>query len=61
MRSSSSSCPGQGARFLKQFVERGTDNAGIKLIGPGDVIDDDLPPAMGDAAPCVILRDRNPI
>jgi branched-chain amino acid transport system substrate-binding protein len=25
------------------------DKAGIKLIGPGDVTDDDLLPAMGDA------------
>ena len=27
---------------MKQFVERGLDKAGIKLIGPGDVTDDDL-------------------
>src|SRR5262245_22646808 len=32
---------GQGGTFLKQFVERGIDKAGIKLIGPGDVTDDD--------------------
>src|SRR5205085_1144157 len=30
--------------------ERGLDKAGIKLIGPGDVVDDDLLPGMGDAA-----------
>ncbi len=41
---------GQGGTFLKQFVERGIDKAGIKLIGPGDVTDDDLLPAMSDAA-----------
>jgi branched-chain amino acid transport system substrate-binding protein len=41
---------GQGGTFLKQFVERGIDKTGIKLIGPGDVTDDDLLPAMSDAA-----------
>ena len=40
---------GQGATFMKQFAERGLDKAGIKLIGPGDVTDDDLLPQMGDA------------
>jgi branched-chain amino acid transport system substrate-binding protein len=39
---------GQGATFMKQFVERGLDQAGIKVIGPGDVTDDDLLPSMGD-------------
>ena len=40
---------GQGGTFVRQFIERGMDKAGIKLIGPGDVTDDDLLPAMGDA------------
>jgi branched-chain amino acid transport system substrate-binding protein len=40
---------GQGGIFVKQFVERGLDNAGIKIIGPGDVTDDDLLNGMGDA------------
>ena len=40
---------GQGGTFVKQFVERGLDKAGIKLIGPGDVMDDDLLNGMGDA------------
>src|SRR5881227_2078625 len=40
---------GQGGTFMKQFVERGLDKAGIKVIGPGDVTDDDLLPNMGDA------------
>src|SRR6476620_376993 len=40
---------GQGGTFMKQYAERGLDQAGLKLIGPGDVTDDDLPPAMGDA------------
>jgi branched-chain amino acid transport system substrate-binding protein len=41
---------GQGGTFMKQYAERGLDKAGIKLIGPGDVTDDDLLPGMGDAA-----------
>jgi branched-chain amino acid transport system substrate-binding protein len=40
---------GQGGTFVKQFVERGLDKAGIKIIGPGDVMDDDLLGGMGDA------------
>jgi branched-chain amino acid transport system substrate-binding protein len=40
---------GQGGAFVKQFVERGLDKAGIKIIGPGDVMDDDLINGMGDA------------
>src|SRR6185436_5084160 len=40
---------GQSGTFVRQFVERGLDKAGVKLIGPGDVTDDDLLPAMGDA------------
>jgi branched-chain amino acid transport system substrate-binding protein len=40
---------GQGGTFVKQFVERGLDKAGIKIIGPGDVMDDDLLNGMGDA------------
>jgi len=40
---------GQGGTFVKQFVERGLDKAGIKIIGPGDVMDDDLITGMGDA------------
>jgi branched-chain amino acid transport system substrate-binding protein len=39
----------QAATFAKQFAERGLDKAGIKLIGPGDLTDDDLLPNMGDA------------
>ena len=41
---------GIGAQFMKQFVERGLDKSGIKLIGPGDVTDDDLLNGMGDVA-----------
>jgi branched-chain amino acid transport system substrate-binding protein len=39
----------QAATFAKQFVERGLATAGIKLIGPGDLADDELLPATGDA------------
>jgi len=39
----------QAATFAKQFVERGLDKAGIKLIGPGDLTDDEALPNMGEA------------
>jgi branched-chain amino acid transport system substrate-binding protein len=39
----------QAGTFAKQFVERGLDKIGIKLIGPGDVTDDELLPNMCDA------------
>jgi branched-chain amino acid transport system substrate-binding protein len=39
----------QAASFARQFVERGLDKAGIKLIGPGDLTDDATLPDMGDA------------
>jgi branched-chain amino acid transport system substrate-binding protein len=41
---------GAGAALMKQFAERGLDKAGIKLIGTGDVTDDDILNAMGDVA-----------
>ena len=41
---------GVGSVFMKQFAERGLDKAGIKLIGTGDVTDDDLLADVGDAA-----------
>ncbi|MGL4243787.1 MAG: ABC transporter substrate-binding protein, partial [Beijerinckiaceae bacterium] len=41
---------GQGSTCMKQFAERGLDKSGIRLIGTGDVTDDDILPAMGDAA-----------
>jgi branched-chain amino acid transport system substrate-binding protein len=39
----------QAASFARQFVERGLDKAGIKLIGPGDLTDDEALTNMGDA------------
>ena len=41
---------GAGAALMKQFAERGMDKAGIKLIGTGDVTDDDILNSMGDVA-----------
>ena len=41
---------GAGAAVMKQFSERGLDKAGIKLIGTGDVTDDDILNDMGDVA-----------
>ena len=41
---------GQGAAFMKQFAERGLDKAGIRLIGTGDITDDDQLADMGDVA-----------
>ena len=35
---------------MKEFVERGLDKSGIKLIGTGDVTDDDLLADIGDSA-----------
>ena len=40
---------GQAGTFAKQFVERGFDKAGIKLIGPGDITDDNDLAGMSDA------------
>lgn len=45
---------GVGSAFMKQFQDRGLAEAGIKLIGTGDVTDDDILPAMGDVAKGVI-------
>ncbi len=41
---------GMGAQFMKQYVERGMDKSGIKLIATGDVTDDDVLNGMGDVA-----------
>ncbi|MDB5945380.1 MAG: extracellular ligand-binding receptor [Ramlibacter sp.] len=38
------------AVFMKQFAERGLSKAGIRLLGTGDVVDDDVLNDMGDAA-----------
>ena len=38
---------GEGLAVMKQFDERGLKQAGIRLIGTGDVTDDDLLESMG--------------
>jgi len=45
---------GAGAALMKQFSERGLDKAGIRLIGTGDVTDDDILNSMGDVAVGVV-------
>lgn len=45
---------GAGAAFMKQFVERGLDKSGIRVIAMSDVTDDDLLNNMGDPALGVI-------
>lgn len=41
---------GQGAQFMKQFAERGLDKSGIRLIGTGEITDDDQIADIGDVA-----------
>lgn len=41
---------GVGSQFMKQFVERGLDKSGVRLIATGDVTDDDIVDSMGDVA-----------
>jgi branched-chain amino acid transport system substrate-binding protein len=38
----------QAGIFAKQFAERGLASSGIKIIGPGDLTDDDQLDSMGD-------------
>jgi len=45
---------GEGLAVMKQFDERGLKQSGIKLIGTGDVTDDDLLESMGAPAVGVI-------
>jgi branched-chain amino acid transport system substrate-binding protein len=40
---------GQAGPFARQFAERGLDKSGIKLIGPGDIVDDNDLPGTGDS------------
>jgi branched-chain amino acid transport system substrate-binding protein len=39
---------GQGAIFAKQYIERGLNKSGIKLLGTGALTDDDVLPRMSD-------------
>ena len=45
---------GEGLAVMKQFEERGLKQAGMRMIGPGDVVDDDLLESMGAPAAGVI-------
>ncbi len=45
---------GQGAALMRQFVERGLDKSGIKLLGDGSVLDDQLLDRIGEAAAGVV-------
>lgn len=45
---------GVGSIFIRQFVERGLDRSGVRIIAMSDVTDDDLLNNMGDAALGVI-------
>jgi branched-chain amino acid transport system substrate-binding protein len=45
---------GEGLAVMKQFEERGLKQAGIRMIGTGDVTDDDLLESMGAPAVGVI-------
>lgn len=41
---------GPGAILMRQFIERGLDKVGMKMIGDGALTDDDILPNYGDAA-----------
>src|SRR5206468_1249485 len=45
---------GEGLAVMKQFDERGLKQAGVRLIGTGDVTDDDLLESMGASAVVII-------
>ena len=40
----------QAVAFMKAYRERGLAEAGIRVIGPGDVVEDDVIEAIGDSA-----------
>jgi len=41
---------GIGSTLMRQFTERGMDKSGIKLIGSGDVLDDQLIDQIGEVS-----------
>jgi branched-chain amino acid transport system substrate-binding protein len=45
---------GEGSAVMKQFNDRGLKEAGIQIIGTGDVVDDDLLESMGSVANGVV-------
>ena len=40
---------GQSGPFARQFADRGLEHSGIKLVGPGDIVDDDDLPTIGSS------------
>ncbi len=48
----------QAGTFARQYVERGLATSGIKLIGTGDMTDDDLLNPMGDPAIGIITAHQ---
>ena len=49
---------GVGTQVMKQYSERGLDKSGIRLIGTGDITDDDILNDMGDVALGVITTQH---
>jgi branched-chain amino acid transport system substrate-binding protein len=49
---------GVGTQLMKQYSERGLDKSGIRLIGTGDMTDDDILNDMGDVALGVITTQH---
>jgi branched-chain amino acid transport system substrate-binding protein len=49
---------GAGAVFMRQFVERGLDKSGIKLIAEGSLTEDDIINQIGDAALGVVTAEH---
>src|SRR6202166_3606474 len=50
---------GQAGTFARQFSERGLVQSGIKLVGPGDIVDDDDLPGTGDTLLGVVTAGIN--
>ncbi len=48
----------QAGAFARQYVERGLNASGVKLIGTGDITDDDLLDPMGDPAIGIITAHQ---
>jgi branched-chain amino acid transport system substrate-binding protein len=48
----------QSGTFARQYAERGMDKTGIKLLGTGDITDDDLLNGMGDEALGIITAHQ---
>ena len=48
---------GVGTAVMKQFIEKGLAASGIKMIGTGDVLDDDILAGMGSEALGIVTAD----